>query len=142
MRTRRVAVGRAVAIRMERGEEVISSLEKACADNGVKVGLIFGIGALGRCTVYSSKSAERLEPLPKELEGPIEIASATGNATRKDGKPYIHLHAVLGLGDHTSVAGHLKSGTISLTGEFFIIELSGEIERKEDSALKMNLMDL
>ena len=142
MKSKAVKTGRALAIRIEKGEEIIETLFNACSENGIKCGLIFGIGALGKCTLYASKSAESLEPGAKELKEPLEIASANGNVTEKDGKPFVHLHVVLGRADHSSLAGHLKSGIVSLTGEFWILECSGIIPRKRDEMLKMDLMDL
>jgi predicted DNA-binding protein with PD1-like motif len=142
MKSKALSFKRAIAVRLEKGEEVIESLAKTCTEKGVKSGLIFGIGALGKCTLYASRSAEALEPGAKELEEPLEIASATGNVTEKDKTPFIHLHVVLGRADHSSLAGHLKSGTVSLTGEFWILECSGVIPRKRDEILRMDLMGL
>ncbi|MFH1447753.1 MAG: PPC domain-containing DNA-binding protein, partial [Candidatus Micrarchaeota archaeon] len=129
-------------IRMERGEDVIGSLEKACEGHGVKGGLVFGIGALSRCTLYASASTEKLEPNAMELEEPLEIASAMGNITQKNGKPYIHLHCVLGRRDYSSVAGHLKQGIISLTGEFSIMCHDRIVKRERNDELQIELMKL
>jgi uncharacterized protein len=139
---RGLKANKALVVRLEQKEEVNEWLLKACEENKVRLGLVYGIGALSSATLIASASDKKLEPKAKELTGPMEIASATGNITAKDGKPYLHLHAVLGLVDHCAVAGHLKRGVISLTGEFFILELSGSVERKRNEALAMDLMDI
>ncbi|MFH1470992.1 MAG: PPC domain-containing DNA-binding protein [Candidatus Micrarchaeota archaeon] len=133
---------RIVVIRLEKGDEVKSSLEKACSDFGIKTGIVTGIGALSGCTIYSAQSSEVLETKDIELEEPLEIASASGNITLKDGKPFLHLHITLGRADHTALAGHLKRGIVSFTGEFFILELPPPLSRKRDENLKMDLIDI
>ncbi len=129
-----------MAIRLEKGEEVVESITNACSVLGIRTGVVFGIGALGEATLLASKSAERLEPGALELKEPLEIASASGNITLKEGKPYLHLHVSLGRGDHSALAGHLKRGVISLTGEFFILECGTPVSRKRDESLEMDLM--
>ena len=135
-------INRVVAIRLEKGEEVVSSIEKACAEQEIRTGLVFGIGALSECTLFASNSAQRLEPNAKELKGPIELASALGNITLKEGKPYLHMHVSLGLADHSALAGHLKRGIISLTGEFFILECTTRLSRKREESLGMDIIDI
>jgi predicted DNA-binding protein with PD1-like motif len=136
------AKGKALVVRLEQGEEVAECLVKACEEHKIRLGLVFGIGALSSATLFASASDKRLEPKAKELSEPLEIASASGNITVKEGKPYLHLHAVLGRADHCAVAGHLKRGVVSLTGEFFILELSGSVARKRNEALAMDLLDI
>ncbi|MFH0817723.1 MAG: PPC domain-containing DNA-binding protein [Candidatus Micrarchaeota archaeon] len=142
MRALESAIKRALVLRLEKGEEVVNSIERACIEHGINAGLVFGIGALSECTLYASASANHLEPNALELKEPLEIASASGNITLKEGKPYLHLHATLGRADHLALAGHLKRGVISLTGEFFILESAGPLLRKRDESLKMDLIDL
>ncbi len=135
-------MNRAVVIRLEKGEEIVSSIEKACAEQGIKTGIVIGIGALSECTLFASASAERLEPDAKELKGPIELASALGDITLKEGKPYLHMHVSLGLAGTSALAGHLKRGVISLTGEFFILECATQLARKRDESLGMDLIEI
>ena len=142
LETRKAKIGSAVVIRMEKGEEVCSSILKACEQHGVKTGFVMGIGALRRAVVASGLSVDKKVPKPVEFTGPMEIASAVGNIVTKDGKPSLHLHMALGLDDHTSVAGHLVEGEISLTGEFVILESDAKIKRKWTEKLGMNLWNL
>ena len=61
----------------------------------------------------------------------MEIASCTGNVTRKDGKTYLHLHMFVGYVTKGLVhAGHLNRAVISLTGEFILHMIDGEVGRE------------
>ncbi|MEM3399744.1 MAG: DUF296 domain-containing protein [Candidatus Micrarchaeia archaeon] len=128
-------------IKVEQGEEVIETLTRACAERNIHGGVITGIGALKSATLIAGGSTEKLQPVEKDFSGPIEIASALGNVSEKDGKAYIHLHACLGLGDHTAVAGHLVRGVVSLVGEFAIYK-SDKISRRFDERISMWVWDI
>lgn len=136
-------------VRLETGEEIISSLEKACEENKIKGGFVFGIGALSYAKIVSAGSRERIAFEFSEINGPIEIASAMGNVSQKEGKTFVHLHASLGLLEEsgsgkkgiTTYATHISKGIISLTGEFFVFPC-GKLERKLNEKTNMFVWDL
>ena len=135
-----------IAVRLDPGDEVISSLEKACEENNIRSGIIIGLGAMKKAVVITKASPEKIRAEFEELEGPIEMSVAHGNVSVKDGKPFIHLHASISLLPNTEEGGkgeartlntHLKEGVISLTGEFFILE-TGEIGREFNDKIGMH----
>jgi predicted DNA-binding protein with PD1-like motif len=66
-------------------------------------------------------------------EEPLEIAHCNGNITLKDGKPTIHMHAILSSQDGSVYAGHIFSKTIIFAGEIYIQPLLGSpLEREYD----------
>ena len=71
----------------------------------------------------------------------FEITSLIGNITRKDGKPYLHIH--INFGDEEGVVrgGHLVRCNISATSEIIIREIEGDVERKLSSEIGLNLLD-
>ena len=56
-----------------------------------------------------------------------------------NGKPYIHLHAVMADQQHKVHAGHVISLTIGATCEMFVTVLDGEVNRQKDEELGINL---
>lgn len=57
-----------------------------------------------------------------------------------EGKPYFHLHMVVGNPTlDVCHGGHLNRGVISLTGEFVLTALSGQVERKYSPEVGLNL---
>ena len=142
MGSKELTPARIIAVKLDKGEEVIASLVSACVKHKIASGIITGIGALSEAEVIAGTSTEQLKPLLKKFTGPIEIASAVGNVSLKEGKPYVHLHAALGLSDHSCIAGHLVSGKISLVGEFFIQEAGESLLRKNDAKIGMWVLDI
>ncbi|MFH1587420.1 MAG: DUF296 domain-containing protein [Candidatus Diapherotrites archaeon] len=141
--------GNTVLVRLDKGDELISSLERACEENGVEGGMVFGLGALSSMKIITAASTNKLAPEFEEIKGPIEIASATGNVSKKEGKVFVHLHASLGLmrdvdsgnSESQSYNTHISEGIISLTGEFYIIPTE-KLERKLNKDTNMFIWDL
>lgn len=129
-----------IVIRLAVGDEVISSIEEVCREEDVNLGYISGIGATDhtKLGIFSPKEKKYYE---EELKGDFEIVSLIGNATRKDGEVYLHLHAVLGDPRNKTYGGHLASAIISVTGEIFIQVVDGEVGRKMSEEIGINLLE-
>ena len=69
----------------------------------------------------------------------MEIASLSGSVTEMNGKPYIHLHTALADQQNKTHAGHVIELTIGATCEMFVRVLPGEVIRKKDEAVGLNL---
>ncbi|RUT82414.1 DUF296 domain-containing protein, partial [Mesorhizobium sp. USDA-HM6] len=72
-----------------------------------------------------------------------EVLSAIGDiATGDDGKPSLHVHAVLGLADGTTRGGHLLNGHVRPTLEVTLVETPGHLRRRTRPELGIALIDL
>ena len=70
----------------------------------------------------------------------MEITNLTGNISRKDGKPYLHLHITASRSDYTCVGGHLLTARINGACELVVVSFPGvEIGRRMDPELGINL---
>lgn len=81
-------------IRLEKGEEIVSSIVKACEENNIKLGVLTGIGAMSYVEV-GYFDTDKKEYFSNEYKGHLEILSLMGNITRKDEKVYLHPHITL-----------------------------------------------
>jgi len=115
-------IKRTFVLRLERGEEVLSTLSNFCRKNEIHGGTIQGIGALSKVKIFNVQNSDELIKKETEFEEPMELVSAVGNITTGPEGLIIHLHVCLGFPDHSSKAGHLLEGITSHTGEFFIQE--------------------
>src|SRR3989338_27018 len=86
--------GKNHVIILERGEDVIPTLEKYCAEHKITAGVFTGIGAVNNIEI-GYYDFEKREYHFRSESGDFEVASMTGNITIVDGKPFIHAHAVL-----------------------------------------------
>ena len=133
--------GDTYAVRLAPGEEVCESLLALCKKEKLGAGTVSGIGAAGKATLGVYRVAEQVY-VSRSLDGEFEIASLMGNISQQAGQPYLHLHAVLSDAGGGVYAGHLSEAYISATAEIFITTLQGELGRKRDERLGINLMVL
>ena len=128
-------------VRLERGEEILGALEKFCLEKDIAAASVSGIGAcdLAEVGVYE---IDKKAYMKNTYTGSMEILSLLGNITRKDGRPYLHLHITLCGEDNRCIGGHLNKARISVTGEIFIHPVNGLIGRVPDDVTGINLMDL
>ena len=70
-------------------------------------------------------------PIPVEEQ--VEVASLIGDiAIGPDGKPSIHVHAVLGRRDGTAMAGHLQEARVRPTLEIIVTESPAHLCKVKD----------
>ena len=128
-------------IALERGEEVISTLTKYCADNNIKAGAFQAIGAVERVKIGYYK-LETKEYFFKDEKGEFEVASMNGNVALVDGSPFIHAHAVLSRCDESCeiIAAHVKEAYVAVTLEVFLTELDMNLGRKLNEEIGLKLL--
>ena len=86
----------------------------------------------------------RQEDLPADRDRQqCEGLSLLGDiATGDDGKPSLHMHAVLGLRDGTTRGGHFLKGIVRPTLEVTIVETPARLRRRKRPELGIALIDL
>ena len=129
-------IGEAYYIRMDRGDEIISTLLELCEKETISSAVFSGIGGC--------QSAELQVFIPEtgsfeteRLEGMLELVSLNGNVVRdENGKLFHHTHALLSFkkeGQHGMAGGHLKATTVLYTAEIELRPtIGGTIGRKFD----------
>jgi predicted DNA-binding protein with PD1-like motif len=127
-----------LSIRLDAGEEIVSSLVTICKKEKIQSALVSGLGACRKAEIaHFDPSAKKYHN--KRFEARMEIVSLLGNITIADGEPMAHLHIALGLEDFSVVGGHVVSVEIDPTCEIAITPLKTKIERRfdEKSGLKL-----
>ncbi len=128
-------------IRLDRGEEVISSLTEFCKTEHVTLGTVQALGASDHI-VIGLYHVDFRQYRKHTFEGPMEITSLIGSISTKDGEPYLHLHINLCRDDMSVIGGHLNECRISATCEMIVRVLDGVVERKyDDSVTGLNLFE-
>ncbi len=131
--------GHLIIARIDKGEEITSCIKKICEDEHLQTGVISGIGALGQVELGHFNS-ETKQYKTKIFTGQFEIASLTGNISRMDGVPYLHLHAMVANDDFVTYGGHFSKGFVSATAEISIVTGSSDIGRVFDDEIGLNLI--
>ena len=130
--------GNQYILRLDKGEEIVGTLQKFCEKERIKAGFIQGIGAVNKAVVGAFNTGTK-EFRPTELSGIYEITSLLGNVSEMDGEVYLHLHINLADEKCRTFGGHLKSAVISATGELAIETVEGEAGRKYSEEIGLNL---
>lgn len=128
-------------IRLERGEEVGSTLKTFCQDHSIKNASITGIGSIENPTLahYKVDSKKYSE---KQLDGVFEVTSLLGTVALFNGEPLLHLHITLGDENMQAFAGHLVQGIVSATLEVQITVHPSSFEKKHSEEIGLKLYAL
>ena len=130
--------GNTFMVRMDLGEDIVESLKKLCEDEQVRLGRVEAIGATDHAVIGVYDPALQ-EYYPEKINEFMEIASLNGNITAMEGKPYIHLHAVLADQRHAIHGGHVIEMRVGATSEMFVTVLEGKVTRQKNEELGINL---
>ncbi len=128
-------------VRCDIGDEVVSALARFAAENNVESGTVIGIGAV-KNVVLGYFDLSRKEYLQREFDGIYELLSLSGNFARLDSETILHCHAVISDQDFKVSGGHLFSGVIAITGEFYIRAGGTKVERGPDETTGLKLIRL
>jgi uncharacterized protein len=136
------ASGRTMVLVLDPGEEAFKSISAFAAKENITGAAVTAIGAFERATVgwydFASRSYRKI-PISEQCE----VLSVIGDiAAGDDGKPSLHLHAVLGLSDGTTRGGHLLDGVVHPTLEVMVTENPAHLRRRKVPELGIALIDL
>ena len=128
-------------LRLDPGEEIVSSLTRLAADENIWLASVSAIGAANDVTIGIFNTGEK-KYYSQRYQGDYEISALVGSVTRKEGEPYLHLHITIGNPVTGQVhAGHLTSAVISATLELFLQVWDGEVGRKFSDKVGLNLFE-
>ena len=127
---------------LDPGEEAFATLTNFAASNRLSGASLTALGAFERATVgWFDLAAKTYRPI--EIGEQCEGLSLLGDiATGDDGKPSLHMHAVLGLKDGTTRGGHFLKGIVRPTLEVTIVETPVHLRRRKQPALGIALIEL
>ena len=129
-----------IVLRLEKGEEIIESINELCIKEKIKAGTITGLGATNDITIGLFKIDEK-KYYSNSYKEDFEITNLTGNISVMNDKPYLHIHGTFGRVDGSCVGGHLNKAVISATCEIFITVIDANIGRKFDENIGLNLIE-
>ena len=129
------------ALKIEPGEEIITSLSAFAGRHGVRAGLISGLGAVGETELGFLVPSTR-EYLRRVFHGDHEIGALTGNFSELEGRPFPHCHVVIAGEDFVAHTGHLFRGVVTVTCEVQIVTDPGILRRIQRPDLGFNPLEL
>ncbi len=128
-------------LRMMPGEEIVETLASFVRSHRIKSAVVTGIGAAEAITLgcFDPKTKSYHKRLFKDDH---EVASVVGNVAWVGKNPACHIHAVISNPRLTTFAGHLFSGTVTVTLEVALMPGTRRLQRKPDPLSGLNLLAL
>ena len=127
-------------VRIDRGEEIISSLKNFCEKEKITLAEVKALGAVDDFNV-GLFDVETKQYHKNHFQFPAEITSLWGTVTTKDGNFYAHIHMSAGDKDGHVFGGHLNNARVSATCEMVVEVSEGTVERKFSEEVGLNLFE-
>jgi uncharacterized protein len=128
------------AVIFYRGDEALSGLTDFVIQNKIEDAHFTGIGAISGATLAWLDPGKRIYhriPLAEQAE----VLSLIGDVATFDGKPIVHMHAVLGKSSGSPVGGHVFELNVNPTLEIFMTVNSAPLMKKPDDQSGMKVID-
>ncbi|MDX1535179.1 MAG: PPC domain-containing DNA-binding protein [Candidatus Spechtbacterales bacterium] len=126
-------------LRLDPGEELLSTIQDFCKDKNIKNAWLEGIGS-SDLVVLAYYNLNKQEYLKNEYKERMEIMSILGNIAIKEGELFCHAHGVFGRPDMSTLGGHIVKCVVSATAEINLTTYSGPVERLKDEDTGLHLI--
>ncbi len=127
-------------LRLDPGEEIVSSIIAYCEWHSINLGTVSAIGAVNEVKIGLFDPSTKTYSA-QLLKGNFEIIALSGSVTTKEERVYLHLHIGVGDEEHKMYGGHLEKGIVSATCEIFIHAIEGEVDRAFNDNIGLNLLE-
>ncbi len=130
----------AVILRIDKDEEVISTIKEVSKKLNIESGFFWGIGAVNQATI-SFYDHQIKSYIDKEINQDCEVISLVGNISYKyaENEIFVHAHISLSTKEFGIIAGHLKKAIVSVTLEVVFLSINDKIERVYDQDFNLYL---
>lgn len=126
---------------LDEGDEVSKCLLDFASEKHLKDAHFTAIGAFQR-SVIGYFEWDKREYRRNVFERQLEVVSLIGDVALQDGKPKLHMHAVLGADNGNALGGHLLEGHVRPTLEVVLTESPARLHRVYDARAGVALIKL
>ena len=128
------------AVIFSKGDDAMSGLTDFAIEHHIDDAHFTAIGAVNGATLaWLDPVAKIYHRIPVTQQA--EVLSLIGDVTTFNGKPIVHMHAVLGKPDGTTVGGHVFELDVNPTLEVIVTVNTVPLKRKPDDASGMKVID-
>ncbi|HXQ94395.1 MAG TPA: PPC domain-containing DNA-binding protein, partial [Thermoplasmata archaeon] len=87
-------------LRLAEGDRIPEAFAELARAHGIRAAAVsMGIGQLREVRLAFWNGSEYV---PRDISTPVELVSLGGSIAESDGEPSVHLHATVGLADHSA----------------------------------------
>lgn len=120
------------------GGEAIKCLSAFVREQEIEAASITAMGAFRALLGYFEWQSKQYQKIPVEEQ--VEVLSLLGDVAVSEGKPTLHIHAVLGKSDSSVAGGHLLSSEVRRTREVIITQSPSYLRKAEDPETDLALL--
>lgn len=129
------------AVVLATGDEVAKLLSGFVRERRIDAGSLTAIGAFERAVLgYFDWNTKQYKRIPVEEQ--VEVLSLIGDVAVSESEPTLHMHAVLGKSDGSTVGGHLLEGHVRPTLEITLVQPPAHLRKRKDPETGLALIDL
>lgn len=133
------SAGRAFVGRLEAGDDLVEEIEHLAAEYEVKAAWVSVIGAV-RHASFAYYDQEDRRYIELDSDDHHELTGFVGNISVRDGRAFLHAHAMFCARNGSTVGGHLLPGCEVFAAEVTIREMTGvELNRTPDEVTGLSL---
>jgi hypothetical protein len=127
------------AVVLDTGDEAVGALGRFVREQEVEAASITAIGAFRRAVLgYFDWESKQYKKIPVEEQ--VEVVSLIGDVAVGDEGPGLHIHAVLGRSDGSTIGGHLLEAEVRPTLEATLIQPPSYLRKEKDPATGLALI--
>jgi hypothetical protein len=128
------------AVVFYKGDEALSGLTDFAIQHKIEDAHFTAIGAVSGATLAWLDPANKIYHRIPVAEQ-VEVLSLIGDVATFNGKPIVHMHAVLGKPDGATIGGHVFELNVNPTLEVFVTVDTTSLKKKPDEASGMKVID-
>lgn len=129
------------AVVLDSGDEAVAALGKFVQERNIEAASLSAIGAFERAVVgYFDWAKKDYKRIPVDEQ--VEVLSLFGDVAVSEGKPTLHIHAVLGRSDGSVVGGHLLEAQVRPTLEVVFVEPPAHLKKRKDAESGLALISI
>lgn len=129
-------------IRLEQGDDILSTLKQFAGAKRVRAAFFEGIGSLYKAKLGHYDFQETKTYKYETFDEDLEILALSGNVSTMNQMALPHAHVTLGRRDFSVIGGHLEEGSLANMVEINLVKVPGKLEKAKDSNIGLNLMQL
>lgn len=129
-----------IVARIDKGEEILEKIKEISLKEKIVLANVNALGATNDFTVGVFKTEEKKYEA-NDFKGDFEIVSLTGTINTMNRDFYAHIHMSAGNDKGEVFGGHLNRAVVSATCEVVINIIEGNVDRKFNEEVGLNLFE-
>ncbi|MGW0435617.1 PPC domain-containing DNA-binding protein [Micromonospora sp. NPDC003197] len=141
MRVREIEDGqrRTLVVVCDRGEEAVGTIQAAIGEYDLRAAQVTAVGGFRSGELgYFDPAIHDYLMIP--IDEQVEVLSLLGDVAEQDGQPKLHVHAVCGRRDGSTIGGHLLRGEVWPTLEVVLTEVAPSLAKRFDPEIGLALL--